>query len=452
MKPMIALLLGLALVACAPAKKEEPVSTETFDAARAVIYEVNLRQYTPEGTIAAFRPHLPRLRGLGVDLLWLMPIQPVGELRRKGSLGSPYSVRDYRAIDPAFGSLEEFRELVAEGHALGFRVILDWVANHCAWDNPLVEEHPDWLSRDGQGQPHPPVPDWSDVVDLDYSQPELRAYMAESMAWWLRETDIDGFRCDVAGMVPLDFWREARPVLEAVKPVFLLAEWDEPELHEVFDASYAWDLHHGFNRVAQGLGGWNADSLDALLQVEARRYPPEALRMRFTDNHDENSWNGTVGERLGPAADVFTVLCYALPGLPLIYSGQEAGLDHRLSFFEKDSIPWREHPRAELFRRLGRLKASSPALAAGPASAPVYRRLQPVEADPSIWAFLREGGGERLLCVANLSGEERGLRLEDPALVGPWTDLEGHGPDSSPPLRDLRLPAWGWHLSRLRLP
>lgn len=459
MRPLLPLLLSLALTACAPARKEPAVETKPVVAAPAAtvpvpardraIYEVNLRQYTPRGTIAAFREHLPRLQELGVGILWLMPVQPVGVLHRKGSLGSPYSIRDYRAVDPAYGTLDEFRALVAECHRMGFLVILDWVANHCAWDNAVVGEHPDWMSKDEDGKMLPPVPDWSDVVDFDYSKPGLDAWMADNMDWWLRETDLDGFRCDVAGMLPLEFWVQAKPALEAVKPVFLLAEWEEPELHQVFDMTYSWDLYHGFDRVAQGEGGWNADSLDALLRDEARRYPPDALRMRFTTNHDENSWNGTVDERLGAAADLFSVLSWTLPGMPLVYSGQEAGLDRRLSFFDKDSIDWRPHPRAELFASLARLKADCPALKPSLATAPGYRRLRTAHGDPLAWAFLREGGGESLLCVANLSAVERAVVLEDPALAGPWTDIEGHGSDAMPARRELKLPPWGWHLSRL---
>lgn len=460
MRPLLPLLLGLALCACSPERKEPAVDSSpaaapavapSRPARERAIYEVNLRQCTPEGTIAAFREHLPRLRELGVGILWFMPVQPVGVLNRKGSLGSPYSIRDYRAVDPAYGTLDEFRALVDDCHEHGFLVLLDWVANHCAWDNAVVAEHPDWMSRGEDGAMMPPVPDWSDVADFDYSQPGLRAWMAGNMAWWLRETGLDGFRCDVAGMVPIEFWREAKPVLDAVKPVFLLAEWEEPQLHEIFDMTNSWDLYHGFDRVAQGLGGWNADSLDALLQDEARRYPPDAVRMRFTTNHDENSWNGTVDERLGAAADLFTVLTWTLPGMPLVYSGQEAGLDRRLSFFDKDSIDWKTHPRAELFARLARLKSGCPALTPAPAQPPAYRRLRPEGGDPLAWAFLREGGGEALLCVANLSGEERAVVLDDPALAGPWTDIEGHGPGSMPARRELTLPPWGWHLSRLRV-
>ncbi|MDP2360014.1 MAG: alpha-amylase family glycosyl hydrolase [bacterium] len=412
------------------------------DPARQVIYEVNLRQYTPEGTIAAFQEHLPRLRELGVDILWLMPIHPIGEERRKGGLGSPYSVRDYRDVNPDLGTREDLRRLVATAHALDMRVILDWVANHCAWDNPIVREHPQWLTRGEDGQPRPPVDDWSDVVDLDYERPDLRAWMIESLVFWLREADIDGYRCDVAGMVPTEFWEEARSRLEAVKPVFMLAEWDDPALAGPFDMSYAWDLHRAGNAYMKGEA--SVARLDSLVAGEAERWPAGHLQMRFTTNHDENSWNGTEDERLGLAADAFSVLCWTLPGMPLIYSGQEAGLSHRLSFFEKDEIPWRGHPRAALFAALNRLKHTSPALWRAEAGAESYRRLSRGPA----WSFLRLDASQHLLCAVNLSADPLDLEVEDPLLTGSWREWEdGRLSELAGRLR-LELPPWGWSIWR----
>ncbi|MFA7331424.1 MAG: alpha-amylase family glycosyl hydrolase [Candidatus Delongbacteria bacterium] len=415
---------------------------------RQVIYEVNLRQFSAEGTLDAFRGHLPRLRELGVDILWLMPIFPVGLENRKGGLGSPYSVRDYRAVNPELGSLEDLRELTREAHALGMSVILDWVANHCAWDNPLVTQQPEWLTRGADGRPQPPVADWSDVVDLDYSQRGLRDYQIQSMAYWLRMADVDGFRCDVAGMVPTDFWQEVRPALEAVKPVFLLAEWEDPLLAGPFDMSYSWDLHRAGNAYMQDKLG--VDQLDSLLRAEEGRWPAGHIRMRFTTNHDENSWNGTEDERLGPAADAFGVLAATLPGMPLLYNGQEAGLAHRLSFFEKDEIVWQAHPRQALYASLNRLKHLSPALWETDVNAASYRRLPTGSAPGSekVWAFLRGSSQEDLLCVVNLGGEPITVELADPALSGAWRVWEDGALEHAAGTLQLELPAWGWRLLR----
>ncbi len=219
----------------------------------AVIYEVNVRQFTPEGTFEAFAKHLPRLKELGVDILWFMPIQPIGEKNRKGSLGSYYSIKDYTDVNPEFGTLEEFKHLVKQIHELDMYVLIDWVANHSAWDIEITKNHPEWFIHDAKGNFVPPVPDWTDVIDLDYSQEGLRDYMRESLAFWLREANIDGFRCDVAGMVPMDFWEETRPELEKIRPIIMLAEAEGPEFHQkAFDITYNWQIHKLFNAMASG--------------------------------------------------------------------------------------------------------------------------------------------------------------------------------------------------------
>ena len=413
---------------------------------RQVIYEVNVRQFSQAGTLAAVTAELPRLRELGVDIVWLMPIFPIGEERRKGGLGSPYSVRDYRAVHPELGGLEDLRAMTATAHSLGMAVILDWVANHCAWDNPLVSEHPHWLTKGTDGKPVPPVEDWSDVVDLDFSQLGLRDYMIESMAFWLREADVDGFRCDVAGMVPVDFWEEARPRLDAVKPVFMLAEWEDPNLAHLFHMSYGWEQHRAWNAFAKGEAG--LERLDSLLVAEDARWPDGHLRMRFVTNHDENSWNGTEDERLGSLVEAFTVLSYTLPGMPLIYNGQEAALNRRLAFFEKDPIQWRNHPRADLLRGLGRLKHLSPALWSAETGADSYARLPAGPGNGKVWAFLRLSPEETLLVVVNLAGQAAAVELADPRLSGrwrAWEDGEIHKLDGS---ASLELPAGAWAIWR----
>ncbi|MEZ4908436.1 MAG: alpha-amylase family glycosyl hydrolase [Saprospiraceae bacterium] len=305
----------------------------------ATIYEVNLRQYTKEGTINAFIPNLQRLKDLGIDILWIMPPYPIGEKNRKGVLGSPYSISDYTEINPDLGTKQDFKNLVEEAHKLGLKVILDWVGNHTAFDHKWTVSHPDWYTKDSLGNiTYPPTTDWTDVADLNYDNPDMRKEMIKDMEYWVKDFDIDGYRCDVAGFVPNDFWSAATDSLNKVKPnLFMLAEWDDPSLHySGFNMTYGWELHHILNEIAKGK--MEPIMLDSFQMKDSERYPKEAYRMNFTTNHDENSWNGTVYERMGKAADAMTVLAFTWQGMPLVYSGQEAGLNKRLSFFDKDEI------------------------------------------------------------------------------------------------------------------
>ncbi len=406
------------------------------------LYEVNVRQFSTSGDLKGFQTHLPRLQELGVGILWLMPVQPVGELNRKGSLGSPYSIRDYCAVNPDLGSLDDFRAVVQEAHERGMYVILDWVANHCAWDNELLVTHPEWFTRNEAGEMIPPVADWTDVVDFDYSQPGLRRYMSDAMLWWLRETDIDGFRCDVAGMVPLDFWEDVRPRLEEVKPVFMLAEWDEPQLQATaFDMSYAWDLHHLLNHIAQGQA--DVKELRKWIEADAKRYRQHDIRMLFTTNHDENSWNGTEQERMGAAADACWVLCATLKGMPLVYTGQELPLDKRLAFFEHDPVCWVPSERVTLLQKMLELRREHPALWAAEAGSPA--RLLKCKPSRECLAFTRSNGNDHVLVLINFSNQPATLRLKTKAadVAGLWRDtlsgevVELTGRDT------LQLPAWG---------
>jgi cyclomaltodextrinase len=384
------------------------------------IYEVNIRQFSPEGTFAGFAAHLPRLKEMGVGLLWLMPIHPIGGEHRKGSLGSYYSVRDYYGVNPEFGTPDEFRALVDQIHEMGLHVIIDWVANHTAWDNPLTIRHPDWYMRDSQGRFFPPVPDWSDVIDLNYNSAGLRDYMAEAMAYWVREMDVDGFRCDVASMVPMDFWDRVRPELEQIKPVFMLAEAEGSEYHRrAFDMTYAWGLAHIFDGIAAG--DRTAGDLGRYLEAERRRYPADAYRMNFTSNHDENSWNGTVFERLGESTEVMVVLTATLEGMPLIYNGQEAGLDHRLEFFEKDLIEWRDHPFAGLYTRLLHLKKDHRALWNGHWGGRMERVA--TSDDEAVFAFLRRKDDDRILAVMNLAGQLKRISLTGEEFTGAYRNV-----------------------------
>jgi len=383
------------------------------------IYEVNVRQYSPEGTFAEFETHLPRLKEMGVGILWFMPIHPIGRENRKGTLGSYYSVRDYYDVNPEFGTPAEFKELVDRIHNMGMYVIIDWVANHAAWDNPLTGEHPDWFIRDIHGDLVPPVDDWSDVVDLNYGNPELWYYMIDAMKFWVREVGIDGFRCDVAGMVPLDFWNVARAGLDEIKPVFMLAEWEAPEAHDyAFDMTYSWGLYHLMNKIAKGV--LPASAVGIYMQRDADVYAPSAYRMLFTSNHDENSWNGTVLERMGPASEVLAVLSATLDGMPLVYSGQEAGLDKRLEFFEKDEISWGPHGMADLYAGLLNLKKENRALWNGDAGGKAD--WVHTSNDRAVFAFIREQAGDRVFVVLNLTGASQTVLFEGDAHAGTYAD------------------------------
>lgn len=408
----------------------------------ASIYEVNVRQYSEEGTFAAFEQHLPRLRKMGVQILWFMPIHPIGEKNRKGTLGSYYAVKDYLAVNSEFGTLEEFKSLVRKIHDMGMFVILDWVANHTAWDNPLTQTHPEWYTKDENGNFLPPVPDWSDVIDLNYDRPGLRRYMIEAMIFWVDEVDVDGFRCDVAEMVPLDFWREAGTELEQVKPVFMLAEGDDPELHEVFDMTYDWRLFRLMGKIAQGEKV--ADDLMALMLEDRTLYPPDAFRMRFTSNHDENSWNGTVFERLGDGAAAFAVLTATVPGMPLIYSGQEAGLDKRLGFFEKDPIDWRDHEFQELYTKMLNLKKSNQVLWNGERGG-IFLQV-PTSNDEAVFAFLREKNGDRVLVVLNLSASEQSITFTGSLPSGEFRELFSEQTVALSELQTHTLAPWGYEV------
>ncbi|MFD2721755.1 alpha-amylase family glycosyl hydrolase [Hymenobacter monticola] len=421
-------------------------------AAHATIYEVNVRNFTPEGTFRAFEAHLPRLQKMGVSIVWLMPVHPIGEVGRKGSLGSPYAVRDYLGVNPEFGTLADLRHLVQTAHALGMKVILDWVANHTSRDNALITEHPDWYQHDADGQLVPPVPDWTDVVALDYTNHAMRRYMTEALAYWLREADIDGYRCDVAGLVPTDFWDEARPELDAVKPVFMLAEWDElyPSggltweefnsdtrlLERAFNMSFGLRLHHLLDRIAEGHAA--LDDIDVYLAAEREKYPPSVYLMHFTSNHDVNTWDGTEYERLGPLALPFAVLTALLPGMPLLYSGQEAALNRRLAFFDRDTIAWNDYPLQNFYTRLFQLKKTHPTLRNGDPTAQFRRLPGPAE----VYAFLRSKGDAAVLCAVNTAAETRNL----PAAAGQWRDLFSEETVTLHEGQPLLVPAHGWRV------
>ena len=414
----------------------------------ATIYQLNQRQFTPEGTFRAAREHLPRLRSLGVDIIWLMPVNPIGALGRKGGLGSPYAVRDYRAVNPEFGTLRDLRAFVAAAHAMGMKVILDWVANHTARDNVLVEEHPEWYTRDWKGDFRAtPWWDWDDVFELDYSNEGLRRYMTESLAYWVREAEVDGFRCDVAGLVPRDFWERVRTELDTIKPVFMLAEWEARDLHDAaFDMTYGWSWSEAMHHIA--VGDADARALHNYYAWNESSWPRDAIRMMFVSNHDKNSFEGTEFERFGPMREAAIVLSVVGEGMPLIYNGQEAGCDKRLAFFDKDEILWREHPQGALYTSLFALKKAHRALWNGAWGA----RMIPVpnDAETAVFSFVRrhapQAGGDEVFAVFNFSGMPRTVTFGPGPYDGAWVDAFDGSPLRGREGLHLDLAAWGWRV------
>ncbi|MBB4080063.1 glycosidase [Lewinella aquimaris] len=410
----------------------------------ATVYQINTRQFTPEGTLAAARKELPRLQELGVGILWIMPIHPIGEKNRKGTLGSPYAVKDYYGVNPEFGTLEDFKSFVQDAHELGLYVILDWVANHTAWDNVLVDRHPEWYALDYKGDFRPtPWWDWSDIIDLDYRHAPLRTYMREAMEYWVRECDIDGYRCDVAGYVPVDFWEEVRASLDQIKPVFLLAEWEARDLHRAaFDATYAWSWHEAVHRICYGKA--NVAALYVYYSWNERAWPEDAMRMTFTDNHDKNAWEGSMYELLGPGVETAIALSFIGEGIPLIHNGQEAGLDRRLAFFERDPIAWREHHFADLFRKLISLKKQHSALANAPWGATMIR--VPSNHESEVLTFVRQDEHSKILAVFNFCGGARELRFGEQLWHGAYTDGLTGDPVSLTEGDVVGVEGWGWRV------
>lgn len=401
----------------------------------AVIYEVNLRQFTPEGTINAFIKELPRLKELGADILWFMPIHPISEVNRKGELGSYYAVKDYKAVNPEFGTLDDFKRAVAEAHKLGMKVVIDWVPNHTGCDNAWVTEHPEWYSRDNNGNMYGPF-DWTDVYELNYNNYYMRKAMVDALKFWLTEVGIDGYRCDVAMEVPTDFWDDTRPQLQAVKPdLFMLAEASVPELQlHGFDMGYNWPMKDLFSEIASTSGQYTfkkegepmktfptktAVAIDSLLADQAANYPIDSYLMNMITNHDLNSWEGTEFDRLGNLNQAFAVLSYTLPGMPLIYTGQETGMNRAFEFFKKDNAPQWE-PRNEYFtfyQTLNRLKHENRALLAGEQGGKMVR--YPTTSN-DLYVFSRTVGDDSVLVLVNLGSKDQKVKFtgETPSIEG----------------------------------
>ena len=421
-------------------KTKSPISDADLESA--ILYEANIRQYSAEGTFQAFAKDVPGLKELGVKIIWLMPIFPISTTKSKGSLGSYYAISDYTKINPEFGTLGDFQNLVQVIHDNDMFVILDWVANHTGWDHHWLKEHPEFYTKDKQGEiTHTPDTDWTDVADLDYGNPELRKEMTAAMIYWIKEQHIDGYRCDMASLVPMDFWNTVVPKLREVKPIFMMAEGWEPALlkNGSFEMVYSWDTHHRMNDIAQGKKGVSA--LDQRLATIADMYPKEHIVMNFVTNHDENSWNGSIYERMGEAGPVMTVLSYTLPGMPLIYSGQEYDMKKRLKFFEKDFIAKEKGKTWSLLATLAKLKKQHAALDGGkkPGS---FERLPTTK--EGIFTFKREKNDNKVIIIANLSSTSKILEIKN--LVGSDTYTDSDIGSRKSLDKVIELEPWGYRI------
>ena len=385
------------------------------------IYEVNVRQYTEEGTFRAFEKEMPRLKEMGVKTLWFMPITPISQKVKKGSMGSQYAAHDYVSINPEFGTMEDFKHLVNEAHKMGLNVIIDWVANHTGWDHVWTVSHPDYYLHDADGKFHI-ASGMDDIIELDYRNPAMRQAMIDAMKFWVRETNIDGFRCDLASWVEVDFWQQARPEVEKIKPLFFIGEFDEldnPEYGKVFDASYSWTwMHKTEDYYKKNLP--LSDLKDLLQKYSA--IGDNSMRAWFTSNHDENTWNGTEYEKYGVIAKPLAVFSATWDGIPLLYSGQELPNMKRLEFFEKDVINWTgNNQMASFYKILLNLKSSNSALRGGDSNVTTY--LLKTSADDKILAYIRKNGKDEVLVVLNMSKEAVKFTINDSQLSGSFKNV-----------------------------
>lgn len=379
-------------------KYADKTARESLDwVKKGIIYEIFPRAFSKEGNFNGVINRLEQLKELGITILWIMPIHPIGEVKRKGTLGSPYSVKNYYEINPEYGTKEEFRTLVNKAHQLGMKVIIDMVLNHCAWDNPLVKEHPEWFTKDNSGNFISPTPDWSDVVDFDYNNKELRKFMINMLKYWVQEFDIDGFRFDVSELVPLDFWEEARKELEKIKKQFWLSEGTLPEHHIYsFDMTYSWNVYDQLKPLLEGKR--SKDEFIKVLNNEKYMFPKNSLRMRFNENHDKRRAVEVFGE---DGAFLTAALIFSLPGVPLIHNGQEVGEKIWSSLFEKTEINWnnyRENEFFKFFKVLTEFRKKNYGL--------VFGELKPIEISDKLLAFMNTKNNKGIFAIFNL-GENK---------------------------------------------
>ncbi len=467
------------LLACKQKGIENTRSQVSFEKPRApewhknaVIYEVNLRHFTKENTFKSFEAHIPRLKEMGIDILWFMPVNPVSVKNRKGELGSPYSIGDYYKTNPEFGSIDEFKNMVKAIHDAGMYIIIDWVPNHTGWDNPWITEHSDWYTKDKDGNIIDPIDyntgkswGWTDVADLNYDIPEMRIGMINALKYWLNETGIDGYRMDVAHGVPVDFWAQCADSLYAIKPLFMLSEGEVPDIvnNGTFIADYGWEMHHTLNQIAATQGANRKKSgnvvqgnvkegeqkvdrktaldIDAILAKKAEQYK-KGYQMQFTSNHDENSWAGTEFARMGDGHKAFAVLTATFNGIPLLYTGQESAMDKQLEFFKKDNIPWGNYVYAPFYKTLFDLKHRNKALWNGEHGGDLVKIA--TGNDENIYAFAREKDGDKVLVVINLSNSKQKAALLGSQVDGVYQDVFGKAQKEIKDGDTISLDPWGY--------
>jgi glycosidase len=430
-------------------KKKEPKSfTSTVIhpdwSKNAVLYEVNVRQYTEEGTFKAFAGHLPRLKKLGVDVIWFMPTFPIGEVNRKGELGSYYSVRDFKGVNPEFGTMDDFKMVIDSIHNLGMHVIMDWVPNHSSWDNPLASDHPEFYVHDSLGKFTPPIgTDWTDVIQLDWKQKGLQDYMIDAMSFWVK-MGVDGFRVDHPHNTPKEFWERARVELDKIKPVFMLAEHEGPGffMEKGFDMNYAWEMHHLMKSVAQGKD--SALAMTKYFEKELAVYPQNVYRLMFLTNHDENSWAGTIDTIFGNSQKAFATLIFTSRGVPLLYSGQESCLNKRLRFFVRDTIVWDTCDMTGFYSDLMKMRKANVALWNGESGGPMT--LINTGKDRKVFAFYRQKGENRVIVLLNLSKKKVSFKAIMKNIDGEYTEYFTGEKLNVPSKNTIELTPWAYKI------
>jgi glycosidase len=407
-----------------------------------VMYEVNVRQYTDSGTFKSFEKHLPRLKALGVDVIWFMPAFPIGVENRKQGLGSYYSVKDYYGVNPEFGTAADLKSVIDKAHELGMHVLLDWVPNHTSWDNPLAAEHPEWYVKDSKGKFTPPAgTNWTDVIQLDWSQKGLQDYMIDALKYWVN-FGVDGFRVDHPHNTPVEFWERARMELTKIKPVLLLAEHEGAGgfMEKGFDMNYAWVMYHLMNSIAQGKDSANA--MTKYFDKEWAVYPNNAYRLMFLTNHDENSWAGTIDSLMGDSQKAFATLIFTAQGVPLLYSGQEVCLNKKLRFFERDTIRWDPCPMTAFYTDLIRMKKENKALWNGDSGGKMNRIR--TNRDKKLFAFYREKDDNRVLVFMNLTKKPVTFRPDPNKIQGEYTEFFTGQKIILPLKGTIDLEPWGY--------
>ena len=436
---------------CKTATKQESTATADTDTAKTDghpswimqgnIYEVNVRQYTPEGTFKAFAASLQRLKDMGVQTLWFMPINPISKLDRKGVMGSYYAVSDYTAVNPEFGTMQDWKDLVKQCHSMGFKVIIDWVPNHTGADHYWLQQHPDFFVKDSTGKALSPF-DWSDTRQLDYKNPVLQDSMINAMKFWITNTDIDGLRCDVAWNVPDDFWKKCIPELRKMKNIFMLAESNKgSDQYAGFDATYPWDEFNMMKLIVKGERP--AFALDSVLSRVDTTFPATRLLLYFTSNHDENSWNkADYATMPGATHAPFAVLTQTIGySIPLIYSGQEEPFLDSISFFYKDTITFSKFARADFYKTLLNLRKENAALAGNAA----FTKLKSTN-DAAIYAYTRSASSRKVLVLLNLSSKPQQFTLQNADIAGSPLNVFAGKKEDLKNDQSFQLDAWGYNV------